>query len=198
MLSLCRFISVCRSLPFARRRAVPAGPADLNLVAFGIWTESYTFTDDLRDKIVAWAGITPTVDAFASPTNKRFPLHWEDAFQEDWSSEILWAKPPFLRMPEVIDKICLERAKGILIVPEALPGMVPRIGCHCPGLVGNSPRRTPLPNRRGDSASPEEKLAYQGSFFRRLRMQQICHRHDGAGGGRLRASPLLPMAPPEK
>ena len=84
----------------------------------GILTESYTVTDDLRDKIVAWAGITPTVDAFASAKNKRFPRHWEDAFREDWSSEILWANPPFSRMPEVIDKICLERAKGILIVPE--------------------------------------------------------------------------------
>ena len=32
----------------------------------GILTESYTVTDDLRDKIVAWAGNTPTVNAFAS------------------------------------------------------------------------------------------------------------------------------------
>ena len=55
----------------------------------GILTESYTVTDDLRDKIVAWAGITPTMDAFASAKNKRFPRHWEDALQEDWSSKIL-------------------------------------------------------------------------------------------------------------
>ena len=94
-----------------------SGEADL-VQKVGILTESYTVTDDLRDKIVAWAGITPTVDAFASAKNKRFPRHWEDAFREDWSSEILWANPPFSRMPEVIDKICLERAKGILIVPE--------------------------------------------------------------------------------
>ena len=79
--------------------------------------EIYTVTHDLRNKIVAWAGITHTVDAFASAKNKRFPRHWEDAFQEGWSSEILWANPPFSRMPEVIDKIRLERAKGILIVP---------------------------------------------------------------------------------
>ena len=46
----------------------------------GILTESYNVTEDLRDKIVAWAGITPTVDAFASAKNKRFPHHWEDAF----------------------------------------------------------------------------------------------------------------------
>ena len=78
----------------------------------GILTESYTVTDDLRDKIVAWAGITPTVDAFASSKKKCFPRHWEDAFREDWSSEILWANPPFSRIPEVIDKICLERAKA--------------------------------------------------------------------------------------
>ena len=78
-----------------------------------ILTESYTVTEDMRNTIVAWAGITPTVDAFASAKNKRFPRHWKDAFQEDWSSEILWANPPFSRMPEVIDKICLEMANGI-------------------------------------------------------------------------------------
>ena len=84
----------------------------------GILTESYTVTDALRDKVVAWAGFTPTVDAFASAKNKRFPRHWEDAFEEDWSSEILWANPPFSRLSEVVDKICLEQARGILIVPE--------------------------------------------------------------------------------
>ena len=71
-------------------------------------TESYTVTDALRDKIVAWSGLQPTVDAFASEKNKRFPRHWENAFQEDWSSEILWAKPPFSMLPDVIDKICIE------------------------------------------------------------------------------------------
>ena len=81
-------------------------------------TESYTVTDVLRDRIVAWSGLQPTVDAFASEKNKRFPRHWENAFQEDWSSEILWANPPFSMLPDVIDKICLEQARGILVVPE--------------------------------------------------------------------------------
>ena len=34
-----------------------------------ILTESYTVTDALRDKIVAWSGLQPTVDAFASEKN---------------------------------------------------------------------------------------------------------------------------------
>ena len=73
-----------------------------------ILTESYTVTDTMRDKIVSFSGFTPTVDAFASEKNKRFPKHWEDAFNEDWSSEILLANPPFSKLPDVLDKICLE------------------------------------------------------------------------------------------
>ena len=83
-----------------------------------ILTESYTVTNNIRDKIVNFAGFTPTVDAFASETNKRFPKHWEDAFGEDWSSEILWMNPPFSMLSDVLDKICLEQARGILVVPE--------------------------------------------------------------------------------
>ena len=72
----------------------------------------------MRDKIVSFSGFTPTVDAFASEKNKRFPKHWEDAFNEDWSSEILWANLPFPKLPEVLHKICLEPAKGISVVPK--------------------------------------------------------------------------------
>ena len=36
-------------------------------------TERYAVVDYWRDRIVEWAGFTPTVDMFASEKNKRFP-----------------------------------------------------------------------------------------------------------------------------
>ena len=53
-----------------------------------------------------WDGIiasldasTPTVDAFVSSVNARFPCFWmcrDDAFSKDWGTEeLLWINPPF-------------------------------------------------------------------------------------------------------
>ena len=67
----------------------------------GSWTTSaYRVVDEVRDGILATldAG-KPTVDAFASPVNARFPKFWtrdDDAFQKDWGKEgLLWVNPPF-------------------------------------------------------------------------------------------------------
>ena len=40
-----------------------------------ILTQSYTVRDALPDRIVAWSGLQPKVNAFASENNKRFPGH---------------------------------------------------------------------------------------------------------------------------
>ena len=64
------------------------------------WTMSvYRVVDSVRDGIIASldAG-TPTVDAFASLVNARFPRFCtpqHNAFSKDWETEeLLWINPP--------------------------------------------------------------------------------------------------------
>ena len=60
----------------------------------GQWTTAaYRVVDSVRGGIIASldAG-TPTVDAFASSVNARFPCFWtrqDDAFSKDWGTEEL-------------------------------------------------------------------------------------------------------------
>ena len=60
--------------------------------------ESYTVTAEWVQRIVQFADLVPTVDAFASTGNHRMPRYWtseDDAFLQDWGSEILWMNPLF-------------------------------------------------------------------------------------------------------
>ena len=41
----------------------------------------------------------------------------DDAFQQDWSSAILYMNPPFSRTEELVKKIYSKEASGILIEP---------------------------------------------------------------------------------
>ena len=66
-------------------------------------------------------GERPQVDAFASPSNARFPRYWTkaiDAFQQDWSKDFLWINPPFGRMDAVVRKVISEGAKALIIAPQ--------------------------------------------------------------------------------
>ena len=83
-------------------------------------TETYTVIDQVRDHVCAFAGFTPSIDAFAEKGNARCPLYWDkkiDAFQQNWGLHKLWMNPPFSRLPEVVDKIFEDEASGILIIP---------------------------------------------------------------------------------
>ena len=50
--------------------------------------ETYTVSDTWFQKIVDFSGLTPTIDAFASPGDNRVSRFWtrkDDAFSQDWS-----------------------------------------------------------------------------------------------------------------
>ena len=82
--------------------------------------ETYTVTDEWFKTIVDFSDLEPVVDAFASKGNQRLPQYWtkkDDAFQQDWSSGILWMNPPFTQMDRVVQKILQDEAQGILIIP---------------------------------------------------------------------------------
>ncbi len=74
-------------------------------------TETYIVTDKWLQQIVKWSDLEPTIDAFASRGNNRLPDYWtksDDAFQHDWSRDVLWMNPPFSRMESVLQKILTE------------------------------------------------------------------------------------------
>ena len=88
-------------------------------------TSAYRVTDDIRDSILDYfAQGTPSVDAFANPTNARFRRYWtlqQDPFQQEWSptaQPLLWITPPFEKMDQVLDKIVEDGARAILIAPD--------------------------------------------------------------------------------
>ena len=79
--------------------------------------------DSVRDGIIASLDSgTPTVDAFASSVNGRFPRFWtrqDDAFIKEWGAEeLLWINPPFEHFARVIRYIEVDSARAIVIPPD--------------------------------------------------------------------------------
>jgi len=76
--------------------------------------ENYAVLHDLVQEACSRLGIAPVRDAFAPPTNSRFPAPWskaEDAFARAWAyphAGALWANPPFSRLNEVVTKASRE------------------------------------------------------------------------------------------
>ena len=98
--------------------------ATVDVVSGRAWnTDDYAVRSDLVSEVVTYLdGGVPTVDAFASETNKRFEKFWsvqDDAFDKDWGVEkLLWINPPFDKIGAVVQKIIKEKAKAILVVPK--------------------------------------------------------------------------------
>jgi len=63
-------------------------------------------------------------DAFATPTNRRFPAFWskaEDAFAQVWDyphASALWANIHFSRLEEVVTKASREGCLMLVVAPE--------------------------------------------------------------------------------
>jgi len=85
----------------------------------------YAVLPDLVQEACSRLGIAPVRDAFATPTNCRFPAFRskaEDAFAQAChypSAGALWANPPFSRLDEVVTKAARE---GCLMVVVARSG----------------------------------------------------------------------------
>ena len=62
-------------------------------------SERYAVARPWFQRILAWCGLEPTVDAFADPSNALLHRFWDtasDAFAQDWANEVLWMNPPYL------------------------------------------------------------------------------------------------------
>ena len=70
---------------------------------------------DVFNKITHTLG-TPNIDMFASRLNYPQALAI-DAFTMDWTNQFLYAFPPFSILPQFLQKLEMDRAQAILIVP---------------------------------------------------------------------------------
>ena len=86
-------------------------------------THDYAVKEGIVRQIIKEFGIEdPDVDAFATIENRRFPRYWDrqmDAFAQDWSRpRCLWINLPFECLDLIVNKIQMDMAKAVLIVPE--------------------------------------------------------------------------------
>jgi len=111
--------------------------------------ETYAVLPDLVLEACSRLCIGPTRDAFATPTNRRFPAFRskaEDAFAQPWdypSAGPLWANPPFSRLDEVVTKAAREGCLMLVVAPEwsgpgyrwwaAMCALCPRMWCFPEG-----------------------------------------------------------------
>ena len=86
-------------------------------------SEAYAVQSDLKSDRLHWAGVTKTGkirDAFSEKCKRQFHNYWtarEDAFTKDWSGESLRINAPFSKMRDVVQKVIMDQARGIMIVP---------------------------------------------------------------------------------
>ena len=103
-------------------------------------SERYAVARSWFQRILAWCGLEPTVDAFADSSNALLHRFWDtasDALAQKWANEVLWMNPPFSMLSDVLDKIVAEEATGILVYSRlAAFCVVPPAGAHRPALVG--------------------------------------------------------------
>ena len=92
----------------------------------GRWVAcDYAVFPDILQEILNGLQVTPDRDAFAKKDNKRFEKWYgegspdgADAFEENWGGELLWINPPFNLFPRVLEKIVLDKAHAVIIVPN--------------------------------------------------------------------------------
>lgn len=100
--------------------------ADKESRSLAVETE-YSLSSKAFRKIIDAFG-TPEVDLFASKQNSKCPKYvsWHrdpdsftiDAFTISWKDMYFYAFPPFPLIPKVLNKIIVERATGLLVVPH--------------------------------------------------------------------------------
>ena len=83
---------------------------------------------ELFQQAVRELRFTPEVDLFASRLNKQLPVFYSfrpdpeassiDAFSTDWGDLYFYAFPPFICVGRALQKIQMDKATGIIVVPD--------------------------------------------------------------------------------
>ena len=113
--SLVEYVSGLSGLP--ERKCGPAG---------SLWrSQDYAVQPERVRLIVEKLQVQPTVDAFSAEKTARFERFWgpgsseaADAFTQSWSSEVLWANPPFALLHKVLAKVIKDEAHAVVVLPE--------------------------------------------------------------------------------
>ena len=86
----------------------------------------------VRDKVLGCAGLQDSkfIDAFATKDTALFSKYWDakaDALVQDWSyaspgkgdhtDYFLWLHPPHYLLQQTVDKILLDQARNIMLIP---------------------------------------------------------------------------------
>jgi len=129
--------------------------------------EDYAVQPDLVQEACSCLGIAPVKDAFATPTNSRFPAFWskaEDAFAQALAyphAGAMWANPAFTRVNDVVTKASREGCLMLVVTPKwsgpgypwwtALCALCPRRWCFPEGrpvYLRGGTDLMPAPRRR--------------------------------------------------
>ena len=82
----------------------------------------YSLTPSVFSSIVEWAGELPTVDVFgtAQTRQKSVRKFWGSRpFDRSWADHFVYVHPPFGKYRQVVEKILIDQARGLAIVPVA-------------------------------------------------------------------------------
>ena len=88
--------------------------------------EHYTIVKELFDiiyNIAEQQDLTPVIDAFASANLHFIVPYWSkhsNAFNKTWRYHVLWIHPPARLLFDIINKINIDNARGILLLPHHL------------------------------------------------------------------------------
>lgn len=87
----------------------------------------WSVTDEVFNQVLRVFPLRLTIDLFASRVNAKLPIyvswkadpfaHFIDAFTINWASHTFYAFPPFILVGRCLQKIRVDGATGILIVP---------------------------------------------------------------------------------
>lgn len=83
---------------------------------------------DLLTQALGYLDFTPEIDLFATRINSQYPRYMSfkpdptcetvDSFSVSWHGLVFYAFPPFSVIPNVLQKICRDKARGVIVVPD--------------------------------------------------------------------------------
>ena len=86
-------------------------------------TSSYTIKSEyFRTMLQHFCCPTPTVDAFASASNHRFPRYWtemDSSSLSSWSKDFIWANPLVEWLVQLVKEFISDIAQKILLLPDS-------------------------------------------------------------------------------
>ena len=88
----------------------------------------WRLNSDLLAQALGFLDLTPEIDLFATRINSQYPRYMSfkpdptseavDSFSVSWYHLAFYAFPPFCVIPNMLQKICRDKARGVVVVPD--------------------------------------------------------------------------------